>query len=193
MMNGFPEYDQYDGLGLAELVRTKEVSPAELVEAAIRRIEALNPKLNAVIQRMDDVARKTTAGKLADGPFRGVPFLLKDLLADYAGVPTRRGSRFHEHFVPDHDSEIVRRYKAAGVIVLGKTNTPENGLTPATEPVLFGPSRNPWEWRRLPPRARSFSYSSGGTINSSTLSQRKPAGEPRNPLRLSGAYPLDFH
>jgi amidase len=145
IMSGFGEYDKYDGLGLAELVRKKEVKPSQLVEEAISRIERLNPQLNAVIHKMYDLAQKTAEGDLPDGFFRGVPILLKDLMADYAGVPTRKGSRFHNNFVPDHDSEIVRRFKAAGVIVLGKTNTPEYGLVPVTEPELFGPSNNPWD------------------------------------------------
>jgi len=97
---------------------------------------------------MYDLARKAAEGNLLDGPFSGVPFLLKDLMADYAGVPTRKGSRFHNDFVSDHDSEMVRRFKAAGVIVLGKTNTPEYGLVPVTEPELFGPSNNPWDLTR---------------------------------------------
>jgi amidase len=118
-MDGFREYDHYDGLGLAELVRRKEVSPAELVEEAIRRIETVNPQINAVIHPMYDLARQQVQQGLPEGPFRGVPFLLKDLLVYYAGVPTRSGSRFFRDFVPDHDSEIVRRYRQAGVVVLG--------------------------------------------------------------------------
>ena len=147
-MNGFSDYEEYDGLGLAELVRSKEVKPSELVEEAINRIEKLNPQINAVIHRMYDLAREATEGELPDGVFRGVPFLLKDLMADYAGVPMRKGSRFHSDFVSDHDNEMVKRFKAAGLIVLGKTNTPEYGLVPVTEPELFGPSNNPWDLTR---------------------------------------------
>ncbi len=156
-MNGFTEYDRYDGLGLAELVRRKEISPAELVEEAIRRIETVNPQINAVIHPMYDLARRQVQEGLPEGPFQGVPFLLKDLLAHAAGVPTRNGSRFFRDFVPDHDSEIVRRYRAAGVVILGKTNTPELGLVPYTEPALFGPSRNPWNL------SRTTGGSSGGS------------------------------
>lgn len=149
-MSGFSEYDEYDGLGLAELVRRKEVEPSELVEEAIGRIEQLNPRLNAVIHRMYDLGRERAEGDLPDGPFKGVPFLLKDLMAAYAGVPMRKGSRFHRDHVPDHDSEMVERFEAAGTIVLGKTNTPEYGLVPVTEPELFGPSSNPWDSTRTP-------------------------------------------
>lgn len=141
---GFSDYDRYDGLGLAELVRKKEVQPAELVEEAIGRIEKINPQVNAVIHQAYDLARQAAAGELPAGPFTGVPFLLKDLMVDWAGVPTGRGSRFHRGFVPDHDSEMAKRFKAAGLVFLGKTNAPEYGLLPVTEPEVCGPSCNPW-------------------------------------------------
>ena len=99
-MARFKEYDRYDGLGLAELVKKKKISPAELCEEAIRRIEALNPKLNAVIHPMFDIGRKTAKSALPGGPFRGVPFLLKDLIATYAGVPTQCGSRAFRNYIP---------------------------------------------------------------------------------------------
>lgn len=147
-MAGFSDYDQYDGLGLAALVRDREIDPLVLVEAAIDRIAALNPQLNAVIHTVYDRARAVAAAPLPEGPFQGVPFLLKDLVVFDAGVPTRSGSRFLRDFVPDHDSEIVRRYKASGAVILGKTNTPEYGLMPVTEPELFGPTHNPWDLTR---------------------------------------------
>jgi len=144
-MGAFEEYEQYDGMGLAELVRREEVSPAELVDTAISRIEELNPRLNAVIHKMYDIALEEARNPQFDGPFRGVPFLLKDLTAAYAGEPMRSGCRFLEDFVPRQDSEIVRRYKCAGLIILGKTNTPEFGLVPFTETELFGAAKNPWD------------------------------------------------
>lgn len=147
-MAGFHEYSQYDALGLAELVRKGDVTPAELVEEAIQRIEALNPQLNAVVHKMYEKGREAAAADLPDGPFKGVPFLLKNLLATYAGAPLSNGSRFFKDFVPDHDSEIVKRYKAAGLITLGRTNAPEFGITPFTEPELFGPANNPWDLSR---------------------------------------------
>ncbi len=147
-MSGFAEYDQYDGLGLAELVKKGEVHPKELVEEAIQRIEQLNPQINAVIHPLFEEARRAADGHLPDGPFRGVPFLLKDLIMLLEGVPMRSGCRFFNNYVPDHDSELVRRYKSAGVIIVGKTNTPEFGLTVVTEPELFGPTRNPWDLTR---------------------------------------------
>jgi len=156
-MSGFGEYARYDGLGLAELVRKEEVQPAELVEEAIRRIERVNPQVNAVIAKMYDQARSAAAAGLPDGPFRGVPFLVKDMMIDCAGVPSTRCSRFLKDCCPDHDSEIVKRHKSAGLIILGKTNAPEFGLLPVSEPELFGPTRNPWDV------ARTSGGSSGGS------------------------------
>ncbi|MFQ5857112.1 MAG: amidase [Anaerolineae bacterium] len=149
-MSGFSEYNEYDGLGLAGLVRKGEVTPGEVVEAAITRIEKLNPQINAVIHKMYDRARAAVESGLPDGPFTGVPFLIKDLLVTYAGEPLSAGSRFFQGFVPDHDSELIRRYKAAGLVTLGKTNLPEFGLMGITEPELFGPTRNPWDLTRSP-------------------------------------------
>ncbi len=148
-MTGFDDYERYDALGLAALVRAGEVQPAELLEAAIARIEARNPALNAVIVPMYEQARAALA-TLPDGPLRGVPMLLKDLLATVQGVPTGYGNRLLRHIGATHDSELVRRLRAAGVLLLGKTNTPEFGLTPYTEPETFGPTRNPWDLTRSP-------------------------------------------
>lgn len=156
-MSVFAEYDQYDGLGLAELVRSKQVSPAELVEEAIRRIEQYNPKLNAVVYKMYDYARQAAQGRIPEGPFRGVPFLVKDLISTIAGVPTGSGNRLLKNIPMQTDSELVKRYKAAGLIIIGKTNTPEFGLTPYTEPASTGPAHNPWDL------ARTTGGSSGGS------------------------------
>jgi len=146
-----------DATAQADLVRRKQVKSIELVEAAIDRIERLNPTLNAVITPMYDEARKAASGPLPDGPFTGVPFLLKDLTAQYAGVRLTAGSAFLRDHVSDHDTELVIRLKRAGLIVLGKTNTPEFGLLPTTEPRLFGPTRNPWD------TTRTAGGSSGGS------------------------------
>lgn len=145
----FPDYATHDATGLAGLVRSGAVSPRELVDEAIARIERLNPRLNAVIHPMFERARREAGGVLPEGPFRGVPFLLKDLSVLVAGEPMRAGSRFLEGWVPDHDSELVIRFRQAGLIILGKTSTPELGLTPFTEPALFGPTRNPWDPDRI--------------------------------------------
>lgn len=143
------EYEKHDGLGLAARVRAREVSAAELLETAIARAEALNPKLNAIVRPLYAQARAAAQGALS-GPFAGVPFLIKDLMADYGGEPISSGSRFLKDYVPAQDSELVRRYKAAGLLIFGKTNTPELGLTPYTEPALFGPARNPWNLDHTP-------------------------------------------
>lgn len=149
-MAPFDEYEGYDGLGLAELVRRGEVHPRELLAAAIARIEARNPALNAVIHTMFGRALAQVEGSLPEGPFKGVPLLLKDLLAVFAGEPLTSACRFLEHFVPDHDSELVRRLRQAGFIFVGKTSLPELGLLGVTEPELFGPTRNPWNPEHTP-------------------------------------------
>jgi amidase len=137
-----------DGTAQADLVRRKEVKAIELVDAAIERIERVNPSLNAVVTPMYDQARKTAGGPLAEGPFAGVPYLLKDILASCAGVRMTLGASLMRDFVADHDSELVKRLKRAGLVILGKTSTPELGLLPTTEPRLFGPCRNPWDLTR---------------------------------------------
>jgi len=158
---GIREYAELDATELARLVQTREVSAAELMDEAIRRLEAVDPRLNLVVHRMYDRAREAAARSTddddADRPFAGVPFLLKDLMAYYAGEPIRMGSRATEGFVPDHDSELVRRFKKSGLITFAKTNTPEFGLAPVTEPELFGPTLNPWNPAKTP------SGSSGGS------------------------------
>ncbi len=147
-MGKMVEYTSFDATALAALVRQKQIKPVELVDAAIEWIEYLNPTLNAVVTPMYEQARETAMGKLPDGPFTGVPFLLKDMGAMYKGVRMTMGSAFMRNFVPDHDGELVTRLKRAGLIAIGKTNTPEFGLIPTTEPHLFGASRNPWDITR---------------------------------------------
>jgi amidase len=138
------EFDSFDGLGLAGLVRRGEASAAELLDLAIARVEAQNPALNAVVSRLYDQARAAVAAGLPEGPFTGVPYLLKDLGAHYAGAVTSFGSALFKDFVVEHDSEITVRLRRAGLVIFGKTNTPEMGLAASTEPRLFGPTRNPW-------------------------------------------------
>ena len=150
-------YSEHDGLGLAELVKKGEVTQVELVEEAIRRIETLNPQLNAVIHKMYDQARTAAQTGLPEGPFTGVPLLLKDLLAECAGEPLRSGSRFFKDYVSEEDSELVRRFRSAGTNILGKTSTSEMGILGTTEPELFGPTYNPWDLER------SAGGSSGGS------------------------------
>jgi amidase len=149
----FAEYDNYDATGLAHLVRRKEVTPLELVEAAIERIERNNPTLNAVVFKAYDEARATAKGKLPDGPFKGVPFLIKDINLPVKGWPMTNGSAFLKGYVSPEDGELTKRYRASGVVLVGKTNTPEFGIPGTTEGRHLGVCRNPWD----------PDYSSGGS------------------------------
>ena len=144
------EYTQHDGLGLAALVRSGQVSAAELLETALARIDALNPALNAVIRMRREQARAEGARIDPAAPFAGVPFVLKDLLATLAGEPTSGGTRLLAELPRPRDSELVRRFRAAGVQIVGRSNTPEFGLMPYTEPLLYGPTRNPWSLAHSP-------------------------------------------
>jgi amidase len=152
-MSGFSEFDQYDGVGLAQLVRQREVSPEDLLEASIAAVESRNPVVNAVVSRLYDEAGAAIKAGLPAGPFAGVPYLLKDLGALYRGAVTSFGSRLFADNRADHDSEITARLKRAGLVIFGKTNTPELGMCPSTEPRLFGATRNPW----------NLAYSAGGS------------------------------
>jgi amidase len=172
-MGDFKEYGRYDGLGLAELVKKKEVSAAEICEAAITRIERVNPTLNAVITPMYEQAREAVQAALPDGPFAGVPFLLKDLL----GVPVR-------------DSELVKRYKQAGLVMLGKTNTPEFGLLGITEPELHGPTRNPWNPDHTPGGSSGGSAAAVASGMVPLASANDGAGSIRIPAACCGLFGL---
>lgn len=138
------DFADYDGLGLAELVRNKEATPSELLEATIERIERHNPKLNAVVHKAYDEARAAASGVLPDGPLKGVPFLIKDLGVRVKGWPRTSASRFARIDADVEDSELTKRYRASGVVLAGKTNTPEFGIPGVTTSALLGPCRNPW-------------------------------------------------
>jgi amidase len=149
-MSGFEEYRDYDGLGLAELVRTGEVSAGELLDAAIARTEAVNGELNAIVHKHYEEARAAIAQGLPKGPFTGVPFLLKDLYVALTGTVTSNGSAMFGQQPAQADTTLVERYRQAGLVIFGKTNSPELGLMPVTEPKRYGPSRNPWDTQRTP-------------------------------------------
>ena len=152
----YDEYRRFDGVGLAELVARGEVSAAELLDVAIGRAEQVNPRLNAIVRPMYDIARKRAAEELS-GPFAGVPFLLKDLGQDYQGLPTGSGSRsLRGHRAAAH-SVVVQRWLDAGLVIFGKTATPEFGTKAVTESEATGPTRNPWNVAHTP------GGSSGGT------------------------------
>jgi amidase len=144
-MSRFPEYSGYDGLGLAALVRRGEVTPARVGGRVVRRDRQNESRTqrhhNAAARSRGSDPRPRNTG----WPFRGVPFLAKDLLISYAGVPTGGACRLFQGYTRDWDSELVRRFKKSGVATVAKTNTPELGMNAATEPVLHGPTRNPWD------------------------------------------------
>src|SRR5579863_6365938 len=154
----FAEYSEYDGLGLAGLVRNGDVTPAELVEAAIERIERRNDALNAVVFKAYDEARAVAHSDLPDGPFRGVPFLVKDHDVAVGGWPTTHGSRFLRDNIEPADSGLVRRFRETGVVLVGKTNAPEFGITGTTEGAFLGVCRNPW----------NLDHSTGGSSGGSS-------------------------
>jgi len=153
----FDEYTRYDALGLAGLVAKGDVSAQELLEAAIQRAEAVNPKINAVVLRHYDLARQAIKQGLPDGLFKGVPFLLKDLGISLKGTVTTNGSVFYKDHTATFNSTLVERYQKAGLVIFGKTHSPEFGGSPSSESVLFGPTRNPWNLEH------SAGGSSGGT------------------------------
>ena len=143
----FDEYRSRDAVGLAALVAKGEVTAGELLDTAVARMAEVNPQINAVTRDMTDLAR---GGGSGSGPLAGVPYLLKDLGAAYGGVPTSYGSKLLAEVVPAADSALTRLYKAAGLNIFGKTNTPEFGIWPVTEPHLLGVCRNPWDLDRSP-------------------------------------------
>ena len=147
-MSTLSEVVNLDATAQAQLVRRREISPSELVDAAIERIDRINPAINAVVLKLYDQARAVARTPRPIGPLSGVPFLLKDFLAELAGVPFTEGTAYLRDYIPTEDSELVLRYKRAGLIIVGKTNTPELAVGPTTEPRLFGPTRNPWDTTR---------------------------------------------
>jgi len=142
------EYDNYDGLGLADLIAKRQISALELLNAVRQRVEALNPKLNALCHLFFDKAEAQIKAGLGTGRFRGVPFVMKDLGQYMAGTVTSSGSRVFKNYAPDFDSTLVTRYKQAGLVIFGKSNSPEFGLTTTTESVLYGKTHNPWNLER---------------------------------------------
>ena len=142
-----------DATAQAELVASGKVSPVEMVNAAIERVERYDGALNALTYRWFEAARElASSSALPDGPFRGVPYLLKDLYAAEAGKPLSNGSKAYKaaDYVSSEDTTLVSRYKASGLISIGRSNSPEFGSVPVTEPEAWGPTRNPWDLSRTP-------------------------------------------
>jgi len=146
------DLSQLDATAQAELVRKGDVSPLELVDAAINNIEKINPELNAVIHPLFDSARTAASGELPHGPFRGVPILFKDLFCGVEGDPIHEGMQFLKNagWRADHTDALAQRYLDAGFVCIGRTNTPELGIVPTTEPEAYGPTHNPWDTTRTP-------------------------------------------
>ena len=142
------EYLSQDAVGLAALIAAHEVSASEVLEAAIARLAEVNPKLNAVTLDLSERARRQVASQAPSGPLGGVPFLLKDLGPQLAGTPTTASCRLYKDDVAAADTPLAAAYQKGGLVIFGKTNTPEIGLEPITEPVMFGPTRNPWDLSR---------------------------------------------
>jgi Asp-tRNA(Asn)/Glu-tRNA(Gln) amidotransferase A subunit family amidase len=183
-------YASHDAVALADLVARGEVSPSELLDAAIAEVERLNPTLNAVVHTYYGLARAAAAAGPPPGRFRGVPFLIKDLDVSLAGVSLTEGSRLMTGFSPDFDSTLVSRYKAAGLVIFGRTNSAEFGLSFTTEPLAFGPTRHP----------RDISLSAGGSSGgaaAAVASGMVPmahgtdgGGSIRQPAALNGLFGL---
>ena len=154
-----PLRDQDSAVAQAALVRAGQATPSELVQAAVRRIERADGAINAVIHRRFDAARREAADALPDGPFRGVPMLVKDALCHTAGDPYHFGMRLlaERGWVEATDTELAARFRRAGFVIVGRTNTPELATAFTTEPLVYGPTRNPWDL------ARSAGGSSGGS------------------------------
>jgi Asp-tRNA(Asn)/Glu-tRNA(Gln) amidotransferase A subunit family amidase len=145
----FEEYIKYDAVGLAELVNQKDVTPTELLDLALARLEAVNPKINALAHKYENLARRQIADGLDGGAFSGVPFMEKDLYANVSEAPITNGSRAWLGCIAQEDSELVARHKKAGLVLFGSTTSPELGLTPTTENKVQGDTRNPWKLDRI--------------------------------------------
>lgn len=182
-MPGFPEYDSYDGLGLAELVRAGEVSSRDLVEECISRIERLNPQINSIVYELFQAARARSVADLGDGPFAGVPFLVKDLIQRIPGVPTQEGSRFFEGWTPTDETNLYRRWLDSGVVPVAKTATSELGLLPVVETELHGVTRNPWMLDRT---AGGSSGGSGSSV-AAGLAPMASGGDGGGSIRIPSA------
>ena len=156
-MISLSDYSSYDGLGLASLVARKEVTATELLDTALAAVAKVNPKLNAVLQTLPEMAAREIAAQPPTGPFAGVPFVIKELVLHAKGVRSDSGCRLAQGMVPDADTELMARFRRAGLVLMGTTQTPELGYNPTTETVLFGPVHNPWDL------GRSAGGSSGGS------------------------------
>jgi amidase len=183
-MDTFAEYEQHDAVGLAAAVRDAQVTPHELVDAAIARIERHNPIVNAVVTTAFDRARRAIDAGLPDGPLRGVPFLLKDLNHAWSGVRMTDGSRALRSYIPASSATLVQRLEAAGLVPLGMTNVPEFGITPVTEPDLHGVCANPWD----PTRTAGGSSGGSGAAVASGMVPAASASDGGGSIRVPASH-----
>ena len=184
------DYVKYDGLGLAQLVKSKEILPSELVEEAINRIEKHNGVLNAVVYKAYDEARKVSKGDLPSGPFQGVPFLIKDLGIKVKGWPRTDGTHFSTDTPDEEDSRLIVRHRQAGMVLLRKTNTPEYGITGTTEGARLGPCRTPWNPEHI---SGGSSGGAGAAVASGMVPMAHASdglGSIRNPGACCGLFGL---
>ena len=179
---------QLDAMAQANLVRSREVSALELVDAAISRIERIDRQLNAVVTPLFDAAREVAKQPLPAGPLSGVPFLVKDLGCAQAGVRQTNGSRAMRDYVPVADSPLVTRYRNAGLVIVGRTSTPEFGNHSTTEPVLLGPTRNPWALDRTTGGSSGASAAAIAAGLTAIASGGDGAGSLRIPASCCGVF-----
>ena len=186
----FSEYRQHDARSLAHLVQTKAVPPQELLDAAIQRAEAVNPKINAIVHKMYEEARSMGAQVPANAPFAGVPFLIKDLGVAVKGQPMSYGTRMMKSFIPQEDNYLAQRLRRAGFLFLAKTNVPEYGLTPFTESKLWGPARNPWNLEHTPGGSSGGSAAAVGAGITPIATASDGGGSIRIPASCCGLFGL---
>ena len=181
-MISLDDYTSHDGLGLAELVARKEVTPDELAAAAFEAVAKINPRINAVLQTLPKEAAAEIRAGLPHGPFTGVPFMIKELVLHAKGVRADSGSKFAQGFVPSADTELMARFRRAGLVLAGTTQTPEFGYNPTTETRAFGPVHNPWDL------GRSAGGSSGGS-GAAVAARIVPSRTPTTAAARSGSRP----
>ena len=182
------QYVRLDAIGLAELIRAKEVHPREAVTAALTQIEKHEPQLNAITFRRYDRALREAEAALPDSPVAGVPFLMKDMGQALTGAPNTMGSKMRQYIVADHDSALVARYKAAGLLIVGQTNAPDFGAAADTKPELHGMTNNPWDISRSPGGSSGGAAAAAAARYVPVANASDGAGSIRLPASVCGLF-----
>ena len=190
MTTQFDEVLNQDATSQSQLIKDRKIHPTELVESVIEKIETLNPDLNFVTTKMYDQALEAASSKTLSGPFSGVPFLIKDFLAEIKGIRTTNSSYFLGNYVSDDDSELVKRYKMSGLIIVGKTNTPEMAIGVTTEPLRFGATYNPWDLTRTPGGSSGGSATAVASRTVAMAHGNDAGGSIRIPAACCGVFGL---